>query len=40
MISPAGAVRVLPATRPVDFCRSMDGLAMLVREQLGADPCD
>ena len=38
MIGPSGAVRVMLATRPVDFRKGMDGLAMLVREQLGADP--
>lgn len=38
MIGPSGAVRVLLATRPVDFRRGMDGLALLVRETLGADP--
>ncbi|MGI3901557.1 MAG: IS66 family insertion sequence element accessory protein TnpB [Janthinobacterium lividum] len=26
------------ATRPVDFRKGMDGLALLVREELGADP--
>ena len=38
MIGPSGAVRVMLATRPVDFRKGMDGLAMLVREELGADP--
>ena len=38
MILPAGPVRVLVATRPVDFRKGMDGLAALVREHLGADP--
>ena len=38
MIGPSGAVRVMLATRPVDFRKGMDGLAMLVREQLGTDP--
>ena len=38
MIGPSGAVRILLATRPVDFRRGMDGLALLVRETLGADP--
>lgn len=38
MILPTGPVRVLVATRPVDFRKGMDGLAALVREQLGADP--
>ena len=38
MIVPLGAVRVLVATRPVDFRKGMDGLAALVREGLGCDP--
>jgi transposase len=38
MIVPSGAVRVLVATRPVDFRKGMDGLAVLVRESLGSDP--
>jgi transposase len=38
MIIPSGAVRVLMATRPVDFRKGMDGLAAVVRESLGADP--
>ena len=38
MIVPSGAVRVLGATRPVDFRKGMDGLAALVRESLGSDP--
>jgi transposase len=38
MIVPSGAVRVLLATRPVDFRKGMDGLAALVRESLGSDP--
>ncbi len=38
MIGPVGAVRVMLATRPVDFRKGMDGLAMLVRESLGSDP--
>ena len=35
MIGPSGAVRVMLATRPVDFRKGMDGLALLVRESLG-----
>jgi transposase len=31
-------VRVLVATRPVDFRKGCDGLAALVREALGQDP--
>jgi transposase len=38
MIIPSGAVRVLVATRPVDFRKGMDGLAALVQESLGCDP--
>jgi transposase len=34
---PAG-LRVLIATKPVDFRRGADGLAALVRETLGKDP--
>lgn len=34
---PSG-VRVLIATRPVDFRKGMDGLAALVKEHLRADP--
>ena len=34
---PAG-LRVLIATKPVDFRRGADGLAALVREALGEDP--
>jgi hypothetical protein len=35
---PAG-MRVLVATKPVDFCRGADSLAALVREQLRHDYC-
>lgn len=38
MIGPTGAVRVMMATRPVDFRKGADGLAALVREVMGADP--
>ena len=38
MIVPPGPLRVLVATRPVDFRKGMDGLAALVKEQLGTDP--
>lgn len=38
MIIPSGAVRVLVATRPVDFRKGIEGLAGLVRESLGCDP--
>lgn len=38
MIGPTGAVRIMVATRPVDFRKGADGLAALVRETMGADP--
>jgi transposase len=38
VIGPTGQVRVLVATKPVDFREGMDGLAALVKEQLRADP--
>src|SRR5512132_490704 len=38
MLVPWGAVRVLVATKPVDFRKGMDGLAALVKEHLGEDP--
>ena len=38
MIAVAAGVRVLVATKPVDFRRGADSLAALVREQLRHDP--
>ena len=38
MIGPTGAVRVMVATKPVDFRKGADGLAGLVRETMQADP--
>ena len=38
MIGPTGAVKVMVATQPVDFRKGAEGLAALVREQLGVDP--
>lgn len=38
MIGPSGAVRVMVATKPVDFRKGAEGLAALVRESMGADP--
>lgn len=38
MIGPTGAVRVLVATKPVDFRKGSEGLAALVRETIQADP--
>ena len=36
--APGSQVRVMVATKPVDFRKGMDGLAALVKEQLRADP--
>ena len=36
--APTGAVRVMMATKPVDFRKGAEGLAALVREQMQADP--
>jgi transposase len=38
VIGPSGTVRVMVATKPVDFRKGMEGLAMLVREHMKADP--
>jgi transposase len=38
MIGPTGAVRVMVATKPVDFSRGAERLAALVRETMAADP--
>jgi transposase len=38
VIGPIGAVRVMVATKPVDFRKGADGLAALVRETMTADP--
>lgn len=38
MIVPPTGVRVLVATKPVDFRKGMDGLAAYVQEHLQADP--
>ena len=38
MLFPPGPIRVLVATKPVDFRKGMNGLAALVQEQLRADP--
>jgi transposase len=38
VIVPPGGVRVLMATRPVDFRKGMDGLAALAKETLAQDP--
>ena len=38
MLTPAAGVRVLVATRPVDFRRGADGLAATIETVLGQDP--
>ena len=38
MLVPPGPIRVLMATKPIDFRKGMNGLAALVKEQLKADP--
>jgi transposase len=38
MLIPPGPVRVLMATKPVDFRKGATGLAALVKEQLKSDP--
>jgi transposase len=38
VIGPTGAVRVMVATKPVDFRNGAEGLAALVRETMTADP--
>jgi len=38
VILPTGPVRVLIATKPVDFRKGVDGLAALVKEELKTDP--
>jgi transposase len=40
MIGPSGAVRVMVATKPVDFRKGAEGLAALVREIMQVDPFD
>jgi transposase len=37
VIGPAGTVRVLVATKPVDFRKGAEGLAALVRETMRSD---
>lgn len=38
MIGPSGTVKVVAATKPVDFRKGAEGLAALVREEMSADP--
>jgi transposase len=40
VIGPTGAVRVMVATKPVDFRKGAEGLAALVRETVHCDPFD
>jgi transposase len=38
VIGPSGNVRVLVATKPVDFRKGAEGLAVVVRESMRTDP--
>lgn len=38
MIGPSGTIRVVLATKPIDFRKGAEGLAALVREAMRADP--
>jgi len=38
MFGQGGPVKVYVATRPVDFCKGIDGLALAVQEMFGLDP--
>ena len=38
MLIPPGPIRVLMATKPVDFRKGINGLAAVVKEQLKVDP--
>ena len=37
-IGPSGGVRVLMATKPVDFRQGANGLAALIKDEMKADP--
>ena len=37
-IGPSGGVRVLMATKPVDFRKGANGLAALIKDEMRADP--
>jgi transposase len=39
MFGHGGPVKVFVATRPVDFRKGIDGLAVAVQEMFGMDPC-
>ncbi|NNH42065.1 IS66 family insertion sequence element accessory protein TnpB [Rhizobium laguerreae] len=38
MIGPSGAVKVMIATKPVDFRKGAEGMAALVKAEMSADP--
>jgi transposase len=38
VIGPTGPIRVMVATKPVDFRKGAEGLAALVRETMASDP--
>lgn len=38
MITPSAGVRVLVASKPVDFRKGADGLAAVVKDEMGTDP--
>lgn len=38
MIIPSQALRIVIATKPVDFRKGHDGLAAVVQQELGLDP--
>jgi transposase len=38
VIGPSGALRVMVATKPVDFRKGAEGLVAIVREAMGSDP--
>jgi transposase len=38
MIAPGGELKIYVATRPVDFRKGIDGLALAVQEMFGLDP--
>jgi transposase len=38
VIAVSSGLKVLVASKPIDFRKGMDGLAALVKEQLGTDP--